>query len=105
MLFSTGSAELGPQSRLVLDAAAQRIRTAKPAAVTVTGYTDTIGGRPTNGTLAGQRAGAVAAALRARLGAAAPPIMVTSRGQSDPVATNATAEGRQQNRRVTIAAP
>lgn len=105
VLFPTGSAELGPQSRLVLAAAAQRIRTAKPATVTVTGYTDTVGGRPTNGALAEQRARAVAAQLRAQLGAAAPPITVTSRGPADPVATNATAEGRQRNRRVTITTP
>lgn len=105
VLFATGSTDLDAQSRLVLAAAAQRIRSARPTGVTVTGYTDTVGRQPTNGTLAAQRARTFAAALRARLGAAAPPITVAARGQADPVAANTTDTGRQQNRRVTITAP
>ena len=101
-LFGTGSATLDAPGRRVVAAAAQRIRATKPGSVTVTGYADQVGGQPASTGLSQRRADAVATELRADLGAAAPTITTAARGQQDPVASNATAAGRQLNRRATI---
>lgn len=101
-LFASGSAVLDAPGRQVVAAAAMKIRVTKPGSVTVSGYADQVGGQPVSAGLSQQRADAVAAALRTDLGADAPKITTAARGQQDPVASNATAAGRQLNRRATI---
>jgi len=101
-LFASGSAVLDAPGRQVVAAAATKIRATKPGSVTVSGYADQVGGQPVSAGLSQQRADAVAAALRTDLGADAPKITTAARGQQDPVASNATAAGRQLNRRATI---
>ncbi len=101
VLFASDSAALDVGARQVIAEAAARIKAQHPAKVTVTGYTDVVGGQPTNTGLSLQRANAVAAALRADLGAT-PPVTAAAKGQADPVAPNTTAGGRQQNRRASI---
>ncbi len=101
-LFASGSAVLDAPGRQVVAAAAKKIRATKPGSVTVSGYADQVGGQPVSAGLSQQRADAVAAALRTDLGADAPKITTAARGQQDPVASDATAAGRQLNRRATI---
>ncbi len=101
MLFASGSAELDANARQVIAAAATRIKSLHPSQVKVTGYTDVVGGQPVNDTLSLRRANAVAAVLRADLGSTTP-VTATARGEQDAVASNATAAGRQQNRRAFI---
>ncbi len=101
-LFASGSAVLDAPGRQVVAAAATKIRATKPGSVTVSGYADQVGGQPVSAGLSQQRADAVAAALRTDLGADAPKITTAARGQQDPVASDATAAGRQLNRRATI---
>ncbi len=101
VLFASDSAALDVGARQVIAEAAARIKAQHPAKVTVTGYTDVVGGQPTNTGLSLRRANAVAAALRADLGAT-PPVTAAAKGQADPVAPNTTAGGRQQNRRASI---
>ncbi len=101
VLFASDAAALDANARQVLAAAAARIKAQHPSKVTVTGYTDVVGGQPTNSGLSLQRAEAVASALRTDLGSA-PPVTATAKGQADPVASNSTADGRQQNRRASI---
>jgi outer membrane protein OmpA-like peptidoglycan-associated protein len=102
VLFATGSTSLDSASRQVVTAAAAQIRAGKPAEVTVTGYTDRVGGAPRNTDLSGKRADTVAAALRTALGAGAPTITTVAGGERAPIAPNTTADGRQLNRRATI---
>jgi outer membrane protein OmpA-like peptidoglycan-associated protein len=102
VLFATGSTSLDSASRQVVTAAAAQIRAGKPAEVTVTGYTDRVGGAPRNTDLSGKRADTVAAALRTALGADAPTITAVAGGERTPIAPNTTADGRQLNRRATI---
>ena len=102
VLFDEGSAALDSDADKVVAAAATALRQAGAKQVTVTGYTDVVAGNPVNGPLSQQRADAVAAALRSRL----PGVTVTStaKGEDAPIASNDTAQGRQQNRRVAIVA-
>jgi OOP family OmpA-OmpF porin len=98
ILFAFGSAELP-------DAAAARIETLvgdipDGAAVSVTGHTDDIGSEADNLVLSQQRAAAVAAAVTAARGDLT--IQVAGVGESEPVASNSQAEGREANRRVEI---
>src|SRR5215470_6876691 len=69
--------------------------------VIVTGYTDSIGSDAYNLKLGERRAQSVQKCLVER-GIAASRIKVRSKGKADPVASNATEEGCQANRRVEI---
>ncbi len=101
VLFASDSAALDAGARHVLAAAAARIKAQHPSKVTVTGYTDVVGGPPTNSNLSLRRAVTVASALRTDLGST-PPVTAAAKGQADPVASNSTTGGRQQNRRASI---
>ena len=69
--------------------------------VSADGYADSVGSAPYNQRLSARRAQSVRAFL---LGKGLDPKMVQARGKGavDPVADNATAEGRAQNRRTEI---
>ena len=69
--------------------------------VSAEGYADSVGQRPYNQRLSARRAKAVRAFL---LGKGLDPQMVQAQGKgaADPVADNATAEGRAQNRRTEV---
>jgi outer membrane protein OmpA-like peptidoglycan-associated protein len=72
--------------------------------VRVFGYTDSTGAEGHNQQLSAQRAEAVKAWLAQHGNIDAGQVSVHPQGESDPRASNATAEGRQQNRRVEIVA-
>ncbi len=98
ILFAFGSAEL-PQS------AATRIADLvsdipQNARVSVTGHTDNIGSDADNLTLSQQRAEAVASAITAARADLV--LTVEGRGETEPVASNSSPEGREDNRRVEI---
>jgi len=69
--------------------------------VDVIGHTDNTGTSSYNQNLSKQRADAVAAQLISN-GVSSTRIRAFGRGETSPIATNATAEGRQANRRVEI---
>jgi outer membrane protein OmpA-like peptidoglycan-associated protein len=102
VLFAEDGTALDAGARQVVSAAAREIRQRKPAAVTVTGYTDAIGNAAVNQRLSLARARAVISVLRTDLGGAAVRFVAEARGQGQPVAANSTAAGRQLNRRVVI---
>lgn len=102
VLFAEDATTLTPPGDEVVRQAAALIRRDRPAAVTVTGYTDRVGGKPANAQLSLQRAQEVTRALRAAVGPGPTTYRVKASGQDDAVADNATAQGRQQNRRATI---
>lgn len=74
------------------------------ASVRVFGYTDSVGSKGYNKELAEQRAEAVQNWLSKNGSITADKISLEPVGEARPVATNATSEGRQQNRRVEIVA-
>lgn len=70
--------------------------------ITLTGYTDSVGAEDYNQKLSERRANAVRDYLVDDLGVQAGNITVIGKGEADPVASNATREGRAQNRRVEM---
>lgn len=68
----------------------------------VVGYTDATGSDSYNQTLSERRANSVATFL-SQQGVSPGRMQISGMGESNPVASNATPEGRQQNRRVEIA--
>ncbi|WP_334067921.1 OmpA family protein [Burkholderia cepacia] len=101
-LFATGQATLTPTARASLDKLLSEREGSTFSRVAISGYTDSVGGDTYNLGLSQRRAQAVASYLKAH-GLNGDIWSVTGRGKADPVASNATADGRASNRRVEIA--
>lgn len=101
ILFATDSAALNPQLQSDLFVLADSLNKYPRSVVTVTGHTDNTGSAAYNQDLSERRAMSVSQVLRSG-GVASSRIRVVGAGESQPIATNATAAGRQQNRRVDI---
>jgi outer membrane protein OmpA-like peptidoglycan-associated protein len=100
-LFATGQSSLSGPARDEVGRIAAVLRQFSEHAVSVEGHTDAVGSEVANQRLSEQRAEAVRAAL---IAAGIDPARVTAvgYGQNRPIADNATAAGRAQNRRVEI---
>ncbi len=96
--FDTGSARIAPESSGLLDQLARAV-TDCDVQVTVEGHTDSTGSAALNERLSLARAQAVRDALVIR-GVAADLLDAEGYGAAWPVASNETAEGREQNRRI-----
>ena len=101
VLFDSGKATLQPGARTKLRELAGILDKYPRTVVTITGNTDSRGSDELNDRLSKERAQAVADELVAN-GVAPARIATFGAGASNPVATNATPEGRQQNRRVDV---
>ncbi|MCA1732567.1 MAG: OmpA family protein, partial [Acidobacteria bacterium] len=101
IFFDTGKAELKSGSRTTIDRLAEQLRLNERITVVVEGHTDSTGSEEMNHALSHRRATAVKDALVAA-GVPAERIQVVGKGETAPIATNNTAAGRQQNRRVEI---
>ncbi len=99
--FDGGSVTIAPSSTPALDAIATVLRTCPDVAMEIGGHTDAQGSEAGNQNLSQQRAQAVLDALRAR-NLALPDVTAHGYGETEPVADNATAEGRAKNRRIAF---
>ncbi|EDT37280.1 OmpA family protein [Burkholderia ambifaria] len=100
-LFATGLATLTPAARASLDKLLSEREDRTYTQVTVIGHTDSVGNDAANLTLSKRRAETVAGYLKSH-GLNAQTVSVSGRGSADPVASNATPDGRASNRRVDI---
>jgi len=100
VLFRFGSVALSADAEQIVDAVAQRLRT-EPWTVLVTGHADAKGKSEANRSVALARANAVAYRLL-QDGVPGSRVRVEGAAAEAPVATNETAQGRAQNRRVDI---
>ena len=100
-LFATDHATLAPTARESLDRLLSERADRTYSLVTVMGFTDSVGSDDYNLALSKRRAESVAAYLKAH-GLKTDSMTVSGRGKADPVASNATPEGRASNRRVEI---
>ena len=101
ILFDSGSATLRPESNEQIGNIAEILKAYPQVTVKVGGYTDNTGKAEDNLKVSADRAAAVTNAVIA-LGV--DPARVSSEGYGDanPIADNATAEGQQKNRRVSV---
>ncbi len=100
--FDTNEAVIKPSFQPVLNSIAKVIKEYNKTMVQVYGYTDNTGSAATNNALSLRRATAVSNYLRLQ-GVNGNRIITDGLGSSNPIASNATASGREQNRRVEIA--
>jgi outer membrane protein OmpA-like peptidoglycan-associated protein len=99
--FATGRSDLNPSLRPILDRFASGLVDNPAATVTIIGHTDNTGSDAVNNPLSLERASRVRDYLAGR-GVAPQRISVDGRGSREPIASNATADGRARNRRVEI---
>jgi outer membrane protein OmpA-like peptidoglycan-associated protein len=101
-MFAVGTAALTPAARRTIDAFIRQVPGPQERQVMVVGHTDHTGSEEANYRLGQRRAAAVAQYLLGTHRFDPVRVRATSAGDTQPVADNATAEGRQQNRRVEI---
>lgn len=99
--FNTNEAIIKASANPVLDSVAKVAKEYSKTSLQVLGYTDSTGNDTINIPLSQRRAAAVAQYLGLR-GVASTRITAAGMGAQNPIASNATAEGREQNRRVEI---
>jgi outer membrane protein OmpA-like peptidoglycan-associated protein len=99
--FESGKATLTPNSYSILDEVFQSLREWPDVQIEIRGYTDSVGSDAINKRLSRSRAASVRNYLTQK-GIDPARIRATGYGEQDPIAPNATAEGRAQNRRVEM---
>ncbi len=99
LVFASGSADIGSAGREILDNAAARLLLHPQIRIAVQAHTDNQGSAAGNLRLAKQRAVAVARYLVTR-GVGKDRIEAQAFGESQPVASNASEDGRSLNRRI-----
>jgi outer membrane protein OmpA-like peptidoglycan-associated protein len=98
--FESGKATLRPESYAVLQDAAKILTDNPKIKVEIQGHTDNIGSEAFNQTLSEKRAYAVIDYLVKTLGIAPERLVAKGYGDTKPIASNETQEGRALNRRV-----
>ncbi|HEX8392768.1 MAG TPA: OmpA family protein [Longimicrobium sp.] len=102
ILFATNSDVIQPAGRSNLQQLAQSLQRYPGTEVLIVGHTDSDGSDDYNMGLSLRRASAARNYL-VQQGIPANVIRVEGRGESEPIADNTTASGKQQNRRVEVA--
>ncbi|AIW19606.1 OmpA family protein [Vibrio coralliilyticus] len=102
--FALNSAELKPESKAMLAELVAFMTEFPQSTVEVVGYTDSSGAASYNQKLSERRAQSVADALEEQ-GIDASRISARGEGENNPIASNETQQGREQNRRVEIMVP
>jgi outer membrane protein OmpA-like peptidoglycan-associated protein len=99
--FKTDSADLRPDFFDVLNSVSLVLKEYDKTLLEVAGHTDSTGSDSHNQTLSEQRANTVATYLGSK-GVNSQRIMTVGAGETRPIASNDTPEGRQANRRVEL---
>ncbi len=99
--FPTDSAEPPADAQATVSALAQILAAYPKARVQLNGYADSTGTEPHNVDLGARRAEAVAKALAAQ-GVSADRMKTATGGSSNPTDTNASSQGRAENRRTEL---
>ncbi len=100
-LFDFDKSVVKPEGRVVLDGLVSRAKDLNLEVIIAVGHADWVGTDAYNQKLSERRAAAVKAYLVSK-GIPAGKIYTEGKGESKPVASNKTREGRAQNRRVEI---
>ena len=97
--FETNKATLTPDSKYILEEAYKALVANPDVQVEISGHTDSVGSDAYNQALSLRRAQAVKNWLVQR-GVAANRMKTVGKGENEPVASNDTAAGRAENRRI-----
>ena len=107
VLFASGSVRLKPEGQQLIAELVTEIRQ-QPYQIAVLGFTDNVpvgpqlrAQFPSNWEVAGARAASVVRLMQTE-GVPAAQLVAVSQGENQPIASNATAEGRAQNRRIDV---
>lgn len=101
--FPVGSSEIRPANFSLLTKLQQVLREFPDAPITIEGHTDSRGNDATNQRLSDERATAVQEYLMANMSSLSPDqVEAVGYGESRPLASNETEEGRAQNRRIDV---
>jgi outer membrane protein OmpA-like peptidoglycan-associated protein len=101
VLFDTGRYTLKPNAQISMAKVSTILQLYPNLKVQVEGYTDSVGGDQYNQKLSENRANAVHDFL-IQNGVPATNVTAVGYGKADPVASNDSADGRRQNRRVNL---
>ena len=101
IFFDPGKTTLKAGAKKTLQRIGDQLKANDTIRVTVEGHTDNVGNPDKNLEISEKRAEAVRDYLVSQ-GVAGDRIITTGKGETEPVATNKTAAGRQQNRRVEL---
>lgn len=105
VLFAVDKATLTGKAKKEIKAAAKTIKDAEvTGTITVTGHTDSDGAANYNQDLSERRAQSVAKALEPQLPSGVT-LRTSGKGESEPITSNDTEDGKAVNRRVTITLP
>ena len=100
ILFETGSSTIETESEDILNTIGKVLEDNPDLQYLVIGHTDNVGDSEKNKTLSQQRAKAVIDYFIANFEISKSNLIPVGKGESEPVATNDTENGKQQNRRV-----
>lgn len=103
-LFKNNGSELAPESHAELNSIAAILVAHPQASVNIVGHTDSSGSEAYNQKISEDRANSVSKYLQEQ-GVKEEQINASGEGESNPIATNKTAQGRSENRRVDIDIP
>ncbi|KAF0804983.1 OmpA family protein [Alcanivorax xiamenensis] len=99
--FDTDQSDVKSNFRPVLESVSEVLKEYKSTMIQVAGHTDSTGGERYNLLLSQQRAQSVANVLSS-YGVEVVRLDVVGFGETQPIANNGTAQGREQNRRVEL---
>lgn len=99
--FATNSSDISSSFYQVLNSVSIVLKKYNKTLIDVTGFTDSTGSAQYNLQLSQQRANSVAQYLVSQ-GTDSRRFLINGAGESNPIASNQTASGREQNRRVEI---
>jgi OOP family OmpA-OmpF porin len=102
LLFDTGSATIKPESNATLAVIAEVLNADPALKLEIQGHTDNVGNAAANLKLSQARAAAVRTHLIEQGGIAADRLTSAGFGDTKPVGSNATDDGKAQNRRVEL---
>jgi outer membrane protein OmpA-like peptidoglycan-associated protein/Sec-independent protein translocase protein TatA len=102
ILFDSGSDRIRPESTPTLKEIGQMLKDHADLKLMIEGHTDNVGDDASNQTLSDKRANAVRGYLISQFGIDSERLQAKGFGESKPVSSNDSAEGRQNNRRVEL---
>ncbi|MFQ5890252.1 MAG: OmpA family protein [Gemmatimonadota bacterium] len=100
--FASGSAEISPDNFSLLTKLQRVLREFPNSLITIQGHTDSQGNDDYNQALSERRAIAVREYLLANMALSSDRVEAVGFGESRPIATNDTEEGRAKNRRIEV---